>query len=34
MQKDDTDLKAEIESLKGQVNSIKNTSKIKAKARF
>jgi len=34
MQKDDTDLKAEIESLKGQVNSIKNTSKIKAKTRF
>ena len=34
MQKDDTDLKAEIDSLKNQVTSLKNTSKIKAKTRF
>ena len=34
MQKDDTDLKAEIDSLKSQVTSLKNTSKIKAKTRF
>jgi hypothetical protein len=34
MQKGDTDLKAEIESLKGEVTSLRNTSKIKAKTRF
>ena len=34
MQKDDTDLKAEIDSLKSQVTSLKNTSKITAKTRF